>query len=259
MHPINNILNCGKQYSNIPPSFLSTEEVEFMQKQATSDTLEVSAACCAKLNLGAEYFYAVQHQLVSTQQAWAAIIAEKERYDMVGWQNGNAEFIRALHTCLFMIPRRLNMGYLGAASQGLPQTEHPGDNLADLSSHSGSIPVIYDNGDNLPDYEDSLRESSDFEDWNGLDALSPGATHNQASKEFGDTEEDGARRDEGVQQEVYESTQAPLEDLQVFDPWDTFLVDELFPNSTTIPRKRLAEDAESDFEVDVKGKRKRTK
>ncbi|KAK3377443.1 hypothetical protein B0H63DRAFT_451329 [Podospora didyma] len=125
MNPAQEILEYSKHYSNVYsnelPSrtgLLSAEEKEFMEKQANSSISDMVAACQAKLNLGLEYFYAVQQQLMSTQQAWAAIIAEKERYNTVGWQAGTADFTRALHTCLYMVPKRSNMGLLGPFHRG---------------------------------------------------------------------------------------------------------------------------------------------
>jgi hypothetical protein len=251
MNPVQEILEYSKHYSivhsNEPLSrtgLLSGEEMEFMEKQANSSILDMAAGCQVKLNLGLEYFYAVRQQLMSTQQAWTAIIAEKERYDTVGWQVGTPDFMRALHTCLYMIPKRSNMGLLGPfyGVQGIGTPAEGG--LADFSSNSGSIPVAYDNGNDLPDYEDSLCESTEFEDWGGLDALGSVEGGDQRDRECEEDEQRGANIDgEEEEQPIYESSGTPqkrfLEDFPVFDPWNAFLSEqECFPDSTATSLKR---------------------
>ncbi|KAK3391200.1 hypothetical protein B0H63DRAFT_520396 [Podospora didyma] len=261
MNPAKEILEYSKHYSNVYSNelpgrtgLLSAEEMEFMEKQANSSISDMVAACQAKLNLGLEYFYAVQQQLMSTQQAWAAIIAEKERYDTVGWQAGTADFTRALHTCLYMIPKRSNMGLLGPF-HGVKGIGACADGVADFSSNSGSIPVAYDNGSGLPDYEDSLCESAEFENWGGLDALSSVEGDDQRDGDCEEDEQNDASRDEEEEQSIYEprGTQN-LEDFQVFDPWNAFLSDqEPFLGSTVTPAKRPIiegyEGPESDVEI----------
>lgn len=231
MNTVQKILRYSKHYSTVyskePPSStrrLSMEEIEFIEKQANSNILDIAAACQAKLNLGLEYFYAVQQQLTSTQQAWAAIIAEKERYDTVGWQAGTADFTRALHTCLYTIPKRSNMGPLGPFHGVRGIGAYAEDGLADFS-HSGSMPVAEGNGNDLPGYEEFLCESAEFEDWGGLDASSSVERGDQRDGYRQENEQNEAIRDEEEEEQpIYESrdTDQNLE-VQVFDPWNAFL------------------------------------
>jgi hypothetical protein len=262
MNPAQNILDYGKHYSNVysnePPSRtrpLFVEEMEFIGKQANSSISDIAAACQAKLNLELEYFYTVQRQLIATQQAWAAIIAEKERYDTVGWQAGTADFTRALHTCLYMIPKGSNMGPLGPFHGVKRIKACAEDGPADFSSHSRSIPVAYDNGNDLPDYEDSLCESAEFEDWGGPDLLSSVEGSDQRDGYCEEGEQNEAIRDEEEEEQpIYESRGTPqnLEESQVFDPWNAFRSEqEPFPSSTAVPPKRPIIEGHKGPESDV--------
>ena len=273
MNPALEILEYSRHYSGIysngSPSrtgLLSTEEMELMEKQAHSSISDMVADCQTKLNLGLEYFYAVQQQLISTQQAWTAIIAEKERYDAVGWQAGTADFTRALHTCLHVIPKRSNMGLLGPfhGVQGINACIE--DGLADISSNSGSIPVAYDNRNDLPHYEDSLCENAEFEDLVGLDTLSSVEGDDRRGGECEEDEQNNANEDEEeVAQPIHDlggTQKSFLEDFSVSDPWNALLSgQEPFPGSKAIPPKRAISEgrkgSESGAEIDGGRKRRR--
>jgi hypothetical protein len=241
--------------------------MEFTRKQANRSLSDIAAACQAKLSLELEYFYAVQQQLIATQQAWAAIIVEKERYDTVGWQAGPSDFTRALHTCLYLIPERSNIGPLGPfhGVNGIRTCAEGG--LAGCSLHSGSIPGAYDNCSDLPDYEDSLCESAESKDWGGLDALSTVEGSDQRDGDYEEDEQNEETRDEKEEvQPIYELRGTPpnLEGSQVFDPWNAFLSEqESFHSSTAVSLKRpIIEDQEgpeSDVATGGESKRRRTR
>ena len=114
--------------------------------------------------------------LMSTQQAQAAVITKKERFNAVGQQARSTDFSRALHTCLFVIAKRSNIGLLGpfhgvngiyAGIEG------------DVFPSSGIITIEHDNGNDLPDYEDSPIQHAGFKQQADLKAVS----------HFGDGEE----------------------------------------------------------------------
>ncbi len=131
---------------------LSLKETAVLDEQARYNDSELAASCCRKLDLGMAYYSAIGHQIDSVQAAWAAVVREQIRYKTVGWQGGSRKFIKALHTCLYMIPIRMQIGILGP----YPNTEEflSGCDAGELSSKSGSIPIGLDD---LPDFEDSQR------------------------------------------------------------------------------------------------------
>jgi hypothetical protein len=63
-----------------------------------------------------------------------------------------------------MIPGKSNIRPLDLLHGVAGTRAYAKDGLADFSSQSGSIPVAYDNGNNLPNYEDSLYESAEFKE-----------------------------------------------------------------------------------------------
>ncbi|KAK4143919.1 uncharacterized protein C8A04DRAFT_28261 [Dichotomopilus funicola] len=116
------------------------------------------------------------------------------------------------------------------------------DGPAGFSSYGGSIPVAYDNGNDLPDYEDSLCESVEFEDWGGPDAVSSVEGSDQRDGDCKEGEQNEAIRDEEEEEQpIYELRGTPqnLEESQAFDPWNAFLSEqEPPPSPMAVPPKR---------------------
>ena len=218
----------------------------------------IAEVCKAKFKLHAESFYAIQRQLSATQRAWNAIIAEKERYDIVGWQAGSAEFTRALHACLITIPRAVNMD-LPAAShdvQDLVLHEEPG--MGGFSSNSGSIPLAYDDGNDsdLPDYESSLGESEDleaeFDDLQFASGGDQGDEHRQTGERDGSPHDDRmVRLDDPFMGDI--GSRRAQEQADDFDPWKMFL-DEQASYRHPESRKRQRDEAARE---EMKAKRRR--
>ncbi len=255
MNPAREILQYGKQYSATYSSqpFGYTRPrcaVQFIREQANASFYDLVTACQTKLNLPTEYFSAIQKQIISTQRAWDAITAEKERYDTVGWQMGTAEFTRALHTCLYMIPERTDIGLLGHfhGIQALGPCSETG--LADLSS-TKSNPVTNDNAHDLPDYEESVSPDAfvtapgsvqegalrwnEGEDWEGQ------------SEE--DSEEDDTNQKGGRERFVYPldskgPEESAWEELPVVDPWRAFLGEreQVQESPGVLPKRKFSEN-----------------
>ncbi|TPX07311.1 uncharacterized protein E0L32_010808 [Thyridium curvatum] len=228
MNPVRDILD----YSSSQPNHknknsLSAEELKFMKMQAVHSPSEIMAACQAKLDLGLEYFYAIQQQLLSAQRAWSAVITEKKRYDAIGWQTGSVDFARALHTCLYTIPDTARCGELGVEPAVKGQ--------ADLSSDSGSIPVVYDAVNDLPDYEHSIYESIEFEDWVDLANLDPAEESEQNGLGNHQGEEITEKQNENVEEQTYELANRDQyqawNEVPLFDPWTPFLNNQQPPHN----------------------------
>ncbi|KAK0702695.1 hypothetical protein B0H67DRAFT_675856 [Lasiosphaeris hirsuta] len=270
MNPAQEILdyneNCANAYSSEPAGprrhLLFEEEIEFMEKQSNSNVSTIITACQAQLSLGLDYFYTVQQQLMSTQQAWAAVIAEKERFNAFGWQARPTDFTRALHTCLFVIAKRSNMGLLGPF-QGVNRIQACIEGQVDLPLNNGIITVGYDNGNDLPDYEDSPIQCTEFEQWADLETVSyveddegycesvedDEGDYESVEDDEGDCESEEYEQNDGSQdaeeeESIYEPTSPTLnlDSQEVFNPWAALLHE----NGHTIsaPKRPVSDDHE---------------
>jgi len=266
MDPAQEILNynnnCANAYSSNGPRryLLFEEEVTFMERQSNDSASTIVADCQAQLSHGLDYFYAVQQQLMSTQQAWAAVITEKERFNAVGWQARPSDFSRALHTCLSVIPKRSNMGLLGPF-QGVNGIQACIERQVVVPLNSGITTVGYDNGNDLPDYEDSPIQSVEFEQWADLETVryveddegdcEPGddegdceSGEDEGGCESEEDEQSDGSQDAEEEESIYEpSSPTPnLDSQQVFDPWSVYLREHA--HSSSAPKRSILDDHE---------------
>lgn len=75
---------------------------------------DISKAFDNYLDLDAEFYCGVRDQIESLLRAWDAILEEKLRYDEEGWPPMDREFMESFVLCLYMIPKQVRIGYLGA-------------------------------------------------------------------------------------------------------------------------------------------------
>ncbi|KAK5656495.1 hypothetical protein OQA88_4472 [Cercophora sp. LCS_1] len=115
-----------------------------------------------------------------------------------------ADFSRALHTCLFMIPKRSNMGLSGPFEGNMIRASI--EDQTDVAPHSGAMTAGCDSGNDLPDYE-YFPLPTQFEQWAG-----PGNVTYLEDEEEYEPEEDG--QSDGSQEDEEESICDPEGDEQ---------------------------------------------
>jgi hypothetical protein len=95
------------------PKLLRPDETAFMREYVLNSNANLAASCQTRLNLETTYFYAIRYQITSILGLWDAVIEEKLRYDTLGLHPENRNFMEGFILCSHIIPRRVNIGFLG--------------------------------------------------------------------------------------------------------------------------------------------------